>query len=356
MATSTRKLFVVASAAALAVGLIGCGGDVDQSDHDAVVEELGQVSAAMETLAADLKAAQDAPPAGATGDQKALLEAEIAKLELQLAAANADAKEAGDAADAATKMAMSDKAAAILAALRADVTGELVGDDPEVDTGELTLEIKKSSDGVLTVTHSVVGYSMATDVPDSITGFSGAVMNSGKNELRGETDIADATAKTIDQLYNGTSAAGKPTTYTVDDDTETKDIRWLHVGVEVGEELVNNSDNQPTFMGTVRGVPGTFTCTSTTAGSCPESLTIANGDFRLDSTGDEVVPPGTADATWIFSPTNSSQTADVQDSASLYFGWWLTKTATGYEFDAFEGQSGRMVSAAEGADLQGKAT
>ena len=39
MATILRKLLAAGAAAALTVGISGCGGDVDQSELDAVVEE-----------------------------------------------------------------------------------------------------------------------------------------------------------------------------------------------------------------------------------------------------------------------------------------------------------------------------
>ena len=76
------------------------------------------------------------------------------------------------------------------------------------------------------------------------------------------------------------------------------------------DEVALNYVKDATFMGTYRGIPGEYTCTS-------------NGcSIGLDAKGKVDIASGN---TFTFVPTDQGATYDAPDTAYAYFGWWLNK-------------------------------
>ena len=78
-------------------------------------------------------------------------------------------------------------------------------------------------------------------------------------------------------------------------------------------EVALSYAEEATFMGTYRGIPGTYTC-----------KTNQGCSISMDDKGKVVIR---GDDEFTFVPTNQVATYDDPDAAYAYFGWWLNKPA-----------------------------
>lgn len=352
MATILRNLLAAGAAAALVVGISGCGGDVDQSDHDAVVDELEALKSSSAVTAEELRT-------------------EIARLRGELATArdnsadeqtisdlNDEIDELQGVLDEAEANAKSEMAKKILAALN-----RAGGDAPNpVTPGSFLTALlwgssgqvmqEASSSGELTT--KAFGYTMSEDMMvDPIENWRGSVLTRGKEEVHVYTDIEDATPTPFHEVYMRTNSPGDPVAYTLSATVEAgtateNNIPWS--AARRDDTMAGTSGSGATmvttFSGTVDDVPGTFSCTGEVANCSPP---VAGSRGELTSTQN-----------WTFSPSSSSATIDVMDGEYLIFGWWLNETPDGdFEFHAFSGARGMTpVTATElvGNTMVGSAT
>ena len=270
------------------------------------------------------------------------LRAKVARLEGEVAGLKQE-KEDEDAADTA-KMA-SGKAAEVLKAL----------DTPSGTAPAITL--KASSDGDFTA--EAATYTMSDTAPDAISGFRGAILTKDRSEAHVYTTIEDAAATPIRRLYRFASDPAELTVhYDVRDallNTGEKDILWSETKRnDTAEAAVGVGDDRiTTFAGSVRGLPGTFSCMGT---ACVVPVRDSDGAVTTNTPGP-----------WTFTPTNPSGTIDVVDKDGyLQFGWWLNqkgrRVENGFNVDTFAiASAGYLDSAgdARGAlegTLEGSAT
>ena len=234
---------------------------------------------------------------------------------------------------AAAAKADSDKAKAVLTSL-----GE--------DSVAPSVTLAASSSGA--VTAKAAGYTMSANAPDAITGYRGAILTTDTGELHVYTNIDDAVATPIGDIYRASSDPGEPKVYTVAASTTVDDILWSQAKRDDSVTTVTGEDTDAvtTFAGNVRGVAGTFSCTGTTC----EAPTVAQGADVLSG----------FQGTWTFVPTDPNGKIDVADVTYLSFGWWLNQMADeSYETDVFAAASTGMGAAVENLaadDVDGSAT
>ena len=279
-------------------------------------------------------------------EAKALVDEALAVVEKERDELQAlDDEEAADKASA--------KANAIRMALLDNVLGPENDDDERlpadivewnpsaVTTGLRVISHTATSGGMLTT--GVSGYSLKNELDDPHDGWRGGLHTSDKEELVVFTDIEDATATPIDDLYDRTV---DQTGYTVVPMAvpDRTFILWADVAIksDINIELMDTAEDVYTFTGTVRGLEGTFRC---------------EGSMCLSDAGE---PTGTEG--WLFRPGGNGM-IDVVDSAYLNMGWWLNEPESGsYQFDAYAeavgvGHGARDNTApATGALLTGSAT
>ena len=240
------------------------------------------------------------------------LKAKVTKLESELKTANdriaeiekkaADDMVADDAKDA------SDKAAEVLKAL-------------ETLSGTLpTIKVSASSDNAFAAT--AAGYTMSDTLPEAISGFRGRILTKDRAEALVYTDIENAVATAIGDIYDSSSGPGEPDVYgvfaTVDEDTNTDDIPWSAVKRADDKSATTGAGDtaKTTFAGSVRGLAGTFSCTGQ---NCNPPVPDTDGAV-------------TSGEVWTFVPTVANGTIDIADGAPeskadgyVQFGWWLNQ-------------------------------
>jgi hypothetical protein len=221
-----------------------------------------------------------------------------------------------------------DTASKAATALIPILTGRALGDDPPA--GAATPAMTATSGGMLSA--KLTGYKMADDeAPDMISGWRGVVLKKGREVIWAYTDIDDATATPLGDVYNNTRPAGEMRQYYLDrntgNDVMEGDISWASVtrdtdaysqsSATVGDDTTVTI----TFAGMVGNVPGMFSCAAETACAVP----------ARDATDKTVMAPtGDGAEMWRFTPTDPSGTVDVADAdGHLVFGWWLSKNADG---------------------------
>ena len=225
-------------------------------------------------------------------------------------------------------------AKSVLAAIGTNAVLEINPDAPSVT-------LKATSAGVLTATNE--GYARSDTNPDVISGWRGAELTKGDDTIVIYTDIDNAVATELDDIYRKSSDPGEPIEYSVvetpgaDDDIPYSAVTRANMLATI---TGSGATQKTTFVGDVSGVAGTFSCTGTTC----EAPSVADGALT-----------GWA-GTWAFVPDDPNGTIDVDDPRYLAFGWSLTKTATGYDFDAFTSQTGMTANTGQGNALEGGAT
>ena len=249
--------------------------------------------------------------------------------ELALAKAAKDLLEAEKMAKEA-----SDKAALVLIALNPD---------PATPAPTVT-DLAASSSSAVTANSG--GYTMSENAPDEITGYRGVILETDTAELHVYTNIADAVATPIENLYRSETLRGMPAIYTMSGPGVHENILWSHakrsdtVTTTSGAGTVADPETT-SFVGSVRGLAGKFSCTV--------SCTAPTADNIAAS----------AVTGWTFVPTDPNGMVDVADATYLSFGWWLNQMANDeYETDVFANASEGMGMAVTGlADaVDGSAT
>ena len=180
---------------------------------------------------------------------------------------------------------------------------------------------------------SVDGYSETETVPDMIDGYRGVELTSGTRTLWVYTDIEDATvgagAARLDASYSSSSVAGKPRRYQVQvTPGTTGNIPWSDASRDVGGLVTTGVSTTATavheFMGSVKGVAGTFSCTGT-AGNCSAPANHATTGVLGDTNGDGSVDFTDSTNAWYFTPDPLAMVDVMSDDGYLAFGWWLNK-------------------------------
>jgi hypothetical protein len=231
----------------------------------------------------------------------------------------------------------SDKAKMVLAAL----------DPADVSPTAPTIALEASSAGMLTAKST--GYMMSEDAPDMLYGFRGAVLTMDDDMAVVYSDIEDAKATPIGDIYRSASDPGEPKTYSVTGDGANDSINWMDVKRADEDSTTSgaDSDRMVMFAGSVRGVDGMFTCMG--ASGCEVPNRESNGG----------VPDATSSTDWSFDPTDPNGAIDIADASYLQFGWWLGKVGDDYEVDVFAmvtGMEARNSGNTAGNDLTGSAT
>ena len=173
--------------------------------------------------------------------------------------------------------------------------------------------------GMLTV--KIKDYTMADDAPAMIgEDWRGAT---AENKARRRTVTVysdrgtDGGLPLFDVYDPNPREAGKPRSYPIvntDTPNDDTDIEWSVVRRPDGDTTGGADPGSAMFMGSVRGVPGTFTCPTTCTAPSRHS--------------DDTVT-ATAVGTWTFVPDDPSVAIEEADGIYLTFGWWLTKDAGG---------------------------
>ena len=295
-------------------------GDAMNGDGDAKTpaETLAAAQADYEALT-DASTDEDRATAVAALEEALMLEGNEAEYLAYLEKKVADqalAKKDADAATAAKEA--SDKAAEVLSALGMLAT-----------TGPIP-SVSASSGGDLTAT--TAGYTMSGTAPEAISGFRGAILTKDGAEASVYTDIEDAVATAIGDIYESSSPPGQPDVYgvfeTVNETTNIDEIPWSAVK-RTDDESTTTGDGataKTTFAGSVRGLAGTFSCTGT---DCTPPVP--------DAADDDAVTSGEM---WAFVPTVTDGKIDVPDGDGyVQFGWWLNMkgddVADGFDVQTF---------------------
>ena len=85
-----------------------------------------------------------------------------------------------------------------------------------------------------------------------------------------------------------------------------------------------------TILGSYHGVPGTYSCTPASGGSC--AVAVAGKGFNLSGLNSGGVA---VDTKWTFSPTDpETRLMEVPDGIYASYGWWLHKAAGDGDFTA----------------------
>ena len=396
----TRSLMAAASIVALSAVMYGCSSSGENAANDrakAAEDALAKAQMDLATAQAAQKAAEDAAAAAATAQMAAEtardaaiaaqataeMERDAAKAaEAAAEAARAVAVAAQEAAEAAQGMAEADRDAANAARDAAVARAEAAeaardaavarAEKAEMDLAALQNEaerlrqeaaakaasakaaevlkalatpsgtapeitVKASSAGVLTA--EAATYTQSGTAPDAISGFRGAILTKKGAEAHVYTDIENATATPIDDIYSASSAPGKPKVYTLATDTAgNNNINWSDANrANTTNTITGSGETQTTtFAGDVRGLAGTFTCT----GSCTAPTETAQSVISGQS------------GTWTFKPNNASGTIDVADDKYLQFGWWMNAKGNdvddGYDIRTFASAPGMTAYAGQG--------
>ena len=284
---------------------------------------------------ADAKMKADADQVQALADAKMKADAALKVVQEDL---DKFKRENADIVAAAAAKEASDMAKAVLTAI-----GKNIG--PEVAP---MVSLAASSAG--NVTAEQIGYTMSA-APEEISGWRGRTLGNDGDTTVIYTNIANAKATEIGDIYDSTSAPGEPDVYSVftmvDEDNNTYDIPWSAAKRADDKSGTTGAGNtaKTTFAGSVGGLAGTFSCTG---GTC-------NPPVPDPTTG--VIDSGEL---WTFVPRVAGGTIDVEDDAYVSFGWWLNAMGTdgAYEFDAFASATGMGIAVDNlgFADVSGTAT
>ena len=350
-------------------------------------------TAAEEAAAASATAAEEAAAAAATAAEEAAAAAATAAEEAAAAAATA-AEEAEAARQAAQDEAdrlqddLDDKAAAKASDDAKELLNKALVDPGDPGNLMATTEVPEelaerailermpsptvsvSKDGMLTASAS--GYTMAE--ADTIEGWRGATLTA--NDMGGDTAVVysdiggDGTESLLDRYVSNLPTTDSPRTWDIDndDDLETatddatdnadNDISWSDVKRPDDDTSFDGPDGSVmlTFMGSVHGIDGMFSCAiDTTIAECRAPARYTGGSVETDTD----VNNGASGA-WTFAPDEGAD-IDTDDTDYLIFGWWLDKGPDGKPdwvrlIARAEGLDMRANANTEGSVIRGKAT
>ena len=219
-----------------------------------------------------------------------------------------------------------DKAKAVNTAIRA-ATGTAPDYTVEATATDLVVESTGYTDG-----------GAESGLP---TGWRGMTLTKDDDMLVVYSDVEDADPTMIGVLYNGT-VTNNVRMYHVDETqvadgsgVEDGEIQLADVRRDSNTILTDNkgttetTDDVNTFPGSVRGVPGTFSCTGN---DCTFPNRISGGSGKVVADGGAAAAAGANG--WTFTPTDPNAMVNVQDDGYLSLGWWLGKNTDGtYSFD-----------------------
>ncbi len=228
---------------------------------------------------------------------------------------------------------------------------------PDTRTAVASVSVSASSAGVFEA--KATDYAMEAGSPDAISGLRGATLTKDEETIVVYSNIENATATPIGDIYASAAAPGKPKVYSMTEtgDSPANTISWGSAKRpdDAQTRTGTGDDTVTTFMGTVRGVAGTFSCTGATGCDAPTKAAIAaHGTTPVSAAG------------WTFKPDNANAPIDVADDDGYYmFGWWLEKDDDGMPtgVNTFVGVSGleantetqATLAAAESATYRGGA-
>ena len=233
---------------------------------------------------------------------------EIAGLRQQLEAAEADRRR------------IMEEAAAAAATAEAKKVDKAI----EANAGMApTIALAASTTGNLRAT--ATGYTTSATMPGAIAGWRSVRLEKGDDVAVVYTNIENATATLLEDLYSSMQPAGEPKTYNVNDPADSENsIPWSVVTrTNTAVIRTGGTGNEVfSFAGAVQGLPGTFSCSGL-------------GCVAPSRQEDGSVPDSSSEEGWSFRPTNPSGRVAVPDSGYLSFGWWLGEDGDDYLFDAF---------------------
>lgn len=322
------------------------------TQRNAVNTALAAVNSALATLNDDLS---DATDAEVSAVESALMELRMKIAEAtdisaaEMAAYNAAASTISSSLTTAKTTIAANAAEAEkmrVAQMTADAKKLLTALDPtDVSPTAPSVTVAASSAGAFSAKSA--GYT-AGAMPDMVSGHRGATLERDSKTLVVYSDIADAKATPIGDIYSSAADPGKPVFYTVQATVAEGDhnIAWADAkrANDVSTTTGSGATAKTTFAGTVKGLAGTFSCTGT---ACTAPTPDADGAI-------------TSSESWTFVPTDPNGTIDVADTMYLQFGWWLDK-GTGsdptFEVDVFSSATGyAAINAALPGTTEGSAT
>ena len=273
-------------------------------------------------------------------------ELRVTELEGMLAAVNLELntlkKDLADEIAANAAKAASDAAKLLFDALDTVSTNTArLGADPAP-----AVKVKASSGGVLTAEAEDFD---AAGGADRISGMRGATLTMDDQTIVVYTDIENAEATEIGSVYRSAAEPGKSAVYEVSVEGLLSTINWGDVKRADNAHTEEDDDGTAvlTFLGSVRGVDGSFTC----SGTC---------DPPTEDELDDHATTAVNETGWTFKPDAAKDTIDVADGDGyVMFGWWLDKgdDAEGpFKVDTFAMAVGLMENTAAQSALEGTAT
>ena len=181
-------------------------------------------------------------------------------------------------------------------------------------TAHLMVDIEN---GMLTA--KVAGYTKADADADMIEGWKGTIIENkaARRTVTVYSDVGTDGGLPLYDLYGSNRPMdGKPRSYDVDNSPSTTDIDWADVMRPDGKTTGGEEPGSAMFKGSVKGVPGTFTCPSV----CTAPNRHSDGTVGTDND---------AAGSWMFVPDNPNDMVEGADTMYLTFGWWLTKDTGG---------------------------
>ena len=240
------------------------------------------------------------------------------------------AKLRGDVSDT-TEMDRSAAAKALLKALDPmEVPPDVTDVTDVINSGDLK-KVIISSDGVLMA--EIDDYTMADEAPDMIEGWRGAMFvgdddtAAERNSVVVYSNIGDDKDTTLLDRYDSnrptpTASRNYPVGATADTD-DTVTIPWSVATRPDEKTALGGTATAPsvTFMGSVHGISGTFSC-SGVADATTCTVPQRYSDDTVDAEGLDT------EDMWVFTPDPAAAINTV-DTDYLMFGWWLSKGIDG---------------------------
>ena len=226
-------------------------------------------------------------------------------------------------------------------------TGQTVANSAAVNGLPKEFTVKRSTTGVTTVefknqdaddNDTVVDdfdpkYTIATDAPPAITGWTGQTYTrdntNSTDSVTIYTNIANAKPEKLEYDDVDGDVDNIPLVASPNEDTSPSD-RTSNVVFDDDKLSYAQKD---TVSGSVNGVNGTFTC-----GAANCSVTFLD-KTELAQGVSETAVASLSSGNWKFKSTEYIEELATQDSNYLYFGYWLESPNTGntYAFNTFYG-------------------
>ena len=173
------------------------------------------------------------------------------------------------------------------------------------------------------------------------------MMKDGTETIVVYTDIENAVAEPMGNVYRSVAYPGKPAFYDLTGEGTEGTIDWSDAKRDDDQHVTTTGANAATtFTGSVRGVSGTFNCTDE---NCTPPTQAEIADSTLTN--------------WNFAPKSPGAMIDVKDhDGYLMFGWWLDEGKSAFSVATFDSAVDKEGMPAIGntlpaaADIEGTAT